>query len=149
MSEAEKFAEIAQSRGVPKDSILIEPQASNTGENVSFTRELLAERGLNINTAIAVQKPYMERRTFATFAKVWPEMRVLVTSPSLDYKELPLQWLSEAAVIEIMVGDFDRILKYPALGYQTEQPVPGDVKSAFDGLVAMGFTKHLVPIPGK
>ena len=55
VSEAEKFAEIAQSRGVPEENILIEPRASNTGENVSFTRALLAERGVNITTAIAVQ----------------------------------------------------------------------------------------------
>ena len=71
--EADLFARIARDMGVPADHILIENQSTNTGENVSFTRQLLAGRNLEIDRFILVQKPYMERRTFATFRKVWPE----------------------------------------------------------------------------
>src|SRR5882672_5300715 len=41
-AEADVFAEIAIARGVPEDHILKEDQATNTGENVVFTRKLLA-----------------------------------------------------------------------------------------------------------
>ena len=69
--------------GVPRANILIENQSTNTGENVRLTRQLLAERGLDPESFILVQKPYMERRSFATFRKVWPEKRVTVTSPQV------------------------------------------------------------------
>ena len=42
-SEAEVFAETAGLRGVPRDRILLETRSTNTGENVDFTRQLLAE----------------------------------------------------------------------------------------------------------
>src|SRR6476620_11783040 len=37
--EAERFARIAVGMGVPADRILIENRATNTGENVAFTRD--------------------------------------------------------------------------------------------------------------
>src|SRR5882672_10609062 len=79
--EADQFAAIAVAMGVPEDRILIENRSTNTGENVLFTKQLLAEKGLDPQTFIVVQKPYMERRSYATFRKVWPEKQVRVTSP--------------------------------------------------------------------
>src|SRR6185295_8345840 len=43
--EADRFAAIARSMGVPPDRIVIENRSTNTGENVRFTRQLLANRG--------------------------------------------------------------------------------------------------------
>ena len=85
--EADRFAAIAIAMGVPPDRILIENRSTNTGENVAFTRRLLDERGLHPRSLILVQKPYMERRSFATFRKVWPEMPVIVTSPQVSFDE--------------------------------------------------------------
>src|SRR3954467_5754248 len=68
-TEAEKFARIAIERGVPESAILVENQSTNTGENILFTQQLLSERGLNPGSFIVVQKPYMERRSYATFKK--------------------------------------------------------------------------------
>ena len=84
--EADQFARIAVEMGVPANRILIENRSTNTGANVLFTKQLLAERGLDPQAFIVVQKPYMERRSYATFRKVWPEKQVRVTSPrvSLD-----------------------------------------------------------------
>jgi uncharacterized SAM-binding protein YcdF (DUF218 family) len=66
-TEAEVFANIAISEGVPQDKILIEKRSQNTGENYDFTKKLLEERGItNIKRVIAVQKQFMERRTYAT-----------------------------------------------------------------------------------
>ncbi len=45
-SEAEVFADIAVGLGVPRDRILVEARSTNTGENVDFSRQLLAERGI-------------------------------------------------------------------------------------------------------
>src|SRR5438132_4352583 len=45
--EADQFAAIAVKMGVPSGKILIENRSTNTGENVQFTRRLLAEKGLD------------------------------------------------------------------------------------------------------
>ena len=81
-SEAEIFADVAAGQGVPRERILIESRSTNTGENVDFSRQMLVEKGLLPKKAIAVQKPYMERRTLATFAQRWPEQTRRGAHPS-------------------------------------------------------------------
>ena len=107
--EADRFAGIAIGLGVPADSIIIENQSTNTGENVQFTRQLLAARAIDWRTFILVQKPYMERRAFATFRKMWPEPSVCVTSPRVSLDQYlggyANDTLSAADVVSIMVGD--------------------------------------------
>ena len=145
--EADQFAAVAAAMGVPPDRMLIENRSTNTGENVAFTRRLLAERGLDPDTFIVVQKPYMERRAYATFRKVWPEKRVIVTSPRVSFDEY-LERYSNAAlsadeVIGIMVGDLQRIRLYPDRGFQIPQEIPPGVWEAYRELVALGYDKHL------
>ena len=146
--EAERFASIAMSMNVPRENIVIEKNSTNTGENVQFTRKLLEEQGLDPQKFIVVQKPYMERRAFATFLRYWPGKEVVVTSPQVSFRdylaEYSNQSLSVADVIGIMVGDLQRIKLYPALGYQVAQDIPDEVWSAFEGLVRAGFDKYLI-----
>jgi uncharacterized SAM-binding protein YcdF (DUF218 family) len=148
--EADQFARIAIGRGVPADRILIENQSTNTGENVRFTKQLLADRHLDPQTFIVVQKPYMERRAYATFRQVWPEKDVVVTSPQVSFDNYlsgySNETLSPDDVISIMVGDLQRLRVYPAKGFQIEQEIPGDVWDAYERLVEAGFDKHLVGV---
>ncbi len=146
--EAVRFARIAMSMNVPRENILIEPNSTNTGENVQFTRRLLEERGLDPHKFIVVQKPYMERRAFATFRRYWPEKEVVVTSPQVSLRKYLAEYsnssLSASDVVGIMVGDLQRIKLYPALGYQIAQEIPDEVWSAFEGLVCAGYDKYLI-----
>jgi uncharacterized SAM-binding protein YcdF (DUF218 family) len=142
--EARKFARVAREMGVPEESMLIEDRSTNTGENVRFTRSLLAERGLEPKSFILVQKPYMERRTYATFRKVWPEKEAVVTSPPIPYENYANEEIPRERVIHIMVGDLQRIRAYPARGFQIEQDIPSEVWGAFERLVALGFTDNLI-----
>ncbi len=146
--EADVFARIAIERGVPADRILREGRSTNTGENVQFTRQLLAERGLDPQSFIVVQKPYMERRSFATFRKVWPEKTVTVTSPRITLDDYLTRYshgsLTPDDVIDIMVGDLQRIHLYPARGFQIPQEIPPDVWAAYEGLVKAGYDRRLV-----
>lgn len=140
--EADLFARRVGELGVPPLAVLVENQSTNTGENVRFTRKLLADRGLEIRSVIAVQKPYMERRAYATLRAQWPEVEVRVTSPRLSFEDYCVQ-IPREDVVNIMVGDLQRIMVYPALGFMIEQEVPAPVKEAFDLLVAAGYTRHL------
>ena len=146
--EAERFARIAVELNVPREKILIEAHSTNTGENVEFTRRLLAERGLDLQKFILVQKPYMERRAFATFRKLWPEKELIVTSPQVSFREYLDTYtnraLSAADVVGIMVGDLQRIKIYPDRGYQIAQEIPHEVWRAFEELVRAGYDKYLI-----
>jgi len=146
--EADQFAEIAIALGVPPEKILIENQSTNTGENVLFTKRLLAQKQIDPASFILVQKPYMERRSFATFRKNWPDKNVLVTSPQVSFAEYLETYvnseLSVDDVISIMVGDLQRIKVYADKGFQIPQEIPDDVLSAYEELVRAGYDRHLV-----
>lgn len=146
--EADQFAAVAVARGVPPHAILIENQSTNTGENVVFTRRLLAAKGIDPEKFILVQKPYMERRSYATFKKQWPEKDVIVTSPRTSLDEYLQRYsneaLSPADVIGIMLGDLQRIRVYPERGFQIPQAIPADVWQAFEELVKAGYDTHLL-----
>lgn len=142
--EAEVFAAIAVNMGVPTDKILIENKSTNTGENILFTKRLLEEKGIDPRRFIAVQKPYMERRAYATFRKLWPEKEVVVTSPAISFEAYPNQEISVDKVINIMVGDLQRIKIYAEKGFQIEQEIPDDIRQAYQELVKAGYDKHLL-----
>ena len=146
--EAERFARIAMNLNVPRESILIETHSTNTGENIAFTKRLLTDKGLNPHKFIIVQKPYMERRSYATFRKYWPEKDLVVTSPQVSFQNYLAEYsnrsLSAADVVSIMVGDLQRIKLYPARGYQIEQEIPDEIWRAFELLVRAGYDKYLI-----
>lgn len=146
-SEAEIFADIARKMGVSSEKIITETQSTNTGENVRFTYDLLKEKGIKANTILLVQKPYMERRTYATFKKQWPDsnITIYVTSPRISYEEYTSGGgISKDHILNVMVGDMQRIREYPKQGFQIEQEIPDDVWRAYEELVRLGFNKHLI-----
>lgn len=144
--EAEVFAEVARAQGVPAEAILIENKATNSEENIKSGRALLAERGIHPKNLILVQKPYMERRTFATFKNFWPEMPFVVTSPQISYEDYPNEQITKDLLINTIVGDLQRIKEYPLRErrFQIPQDIPDDVWEAYEALVAMGYSKQLI-----
>ena len=143
-TEAELFANIALDRGVPREAIFIENKSTNTGENIQFTQQLLQEKNLDLDSFIVVQKPYMERRSYATFKKHWPDKKLLVTSPPLSFEEYPTNDIPVEKLINMMVGDLQRIKLYPEKGFQIYQEIPDEVWDAYEKLVALGFDKQLM-----
>lgn len=143
-AEARKFARIARQIGVPFERIIIEDQSTNTGQNIQFSRDMLNAKGCIIRRALLVHKPYMERRSLATALKVWPEAEFHVSSPPIAFENYPNEAISREEVINAMVGDFQRILVYPDMGFQVPQEIPQQVREAYQLLVANGFTKQLL-----
>ncbi len=142
--EGEVFAKRVMELGVPEDRIIVENQAMNTGENVTFTESILQEKGLDLQSFIVVQKPFMERRAFATIKQLWPDKEIIVTSPPISFKDYPNDTISKDQLINILVGDLQRIKVYPSKGFQIPQDIPADVWEAFENLVAKGYDKHLL-----
>jgi len=143
-TEAEAFADRLMALGVPESVLILEKEATNTGENARFTRRLLEQLGVVVKSAVCVQKPFMERRTFATIARQWPELEFTVTSPRLGFDAWCAGAGSREAVINAMVGDLQRIIEYPKLGFQIAQDVPPSVIAAMQELIRLGYDKHLM-----
>lgn len=142
--EAEMMADLALKAGIPAENIIIENQSTNTGDNFRFTRKLLEEKALNCKSFIFVQKPYMERRTWATFKIEWPKIRGIVTSPPISFEEYCNEEFPKDKVINIMLGDLQRIKIYAKMGFQKPQRIPRKVWQAYRELVKLGYNKHLL-----
>lgn len=146
--EAVRFARVAMECGVPEKAIVLEPESTNTAENILFTRRLLECRGIPHRRILGVHQPFMERRITAAMGIYWPEQDFRVTSPQTsitDYlADAQRQGITENAAVSVIVGDFQRMDLYAKKGYQTPQYIPPEAWEAFRKLVDMGFDKQLV-----
>lgn len=142
-TEAETFGEILVERGVPSDRILLEARATNIGENIAFARDMLSYAAGE--TVVFVTKPQTQMRVRATIPMHWSGITARLTAPQLvmgDY-ETPAEGLTP--LIEEMVGDFQRMQLYPALGFQVPVETPPEAVEAFEALKSAGFVRHLSP----
>ncbi len=143
-TEASHFARIIRSTRVPADAILTEDTSTNTGENILLSKALLMRSGINPKRVIVVHKPYMERRAYATIQKQWPDVDAIITSPPFTLENYPNGTITKDALINIMVGDLQRIKVYGENGFQAYQEIPGDVWDAYEKLVAAGYVRELI-----
>ncbi|MEU0663980.1 YdcF family protein [Streptomyces lavendulocolor] len=142
--EAVHFREHALELGVPHSAILVEPNAANTGQNITLTRELLAAAGIAPATVMLVSKPYMERRSFATARKLWPDVEIVCASEPLELDDYFKSIGDEKLVVDMLVGDLQRVIEYPKQGFAIAQDVPEDVHAAYESLIRDGFTSRLI-----
>lgn len=147
MTEAERFAAIARSEGVPEERIILENKSANSAENLLFTPKVLAQRGIRAEKIIAVHKPYMERRLWAAMQVYWPQVQAVYTSPRVTLEEHIVHaeavGMTERGVIETIVGDIQRMELYAQKGYQAPVVIPPEVRSAYQALVELGYTGQL------
>ncbi|MER6990885.1 YdcF family protein [Saccharopolyspora hirsuta] len=142
--EAVHYRERALERGMPDSAILVEPRATNTAENIELTRELLAEAGVRVGSALLVSRPYQQRRAFATARKVWPEVEFVCSAQRLPLDDYVRSIGDVDRVINMLVGDTQRITAYAERGYAIPQEVPAEVEAAYRRLVDAGYTRRLV-----
>lgn len=117
--------------------IFIEKEAANTGQNTDLTRKLIIKNYLKSDKLIIVQKPFMERRTFATFKCRWPQPEIKLYSSKSTLSDYPKHSkISLEEVIGIMLGDLQRIKFYapPHGNFQIPQFIPEDVWNVYEYL---------------
>jgi uncharacterized SAM-binding protein YcdF (DUF218 family) len=142
--EAVHFREQALALGVPDDAILVEPKATNTGQNISFAREVLAGAGVPVRSVMLICMPYMQRRAYATCRKQWPEVVPVCASQTLTFDEYAKAQADEKEFIDMMMGDTHRVMEYPHRGFAIEQEVPEHVRDAFERLRDRGYDTWLL-----
>ena len=147
-SEAARFAAIAMDAGLPERAILLEDRSTNSAENLLFTLDLLAARGIPAKRVLAIHKPYMERRLYAAARVYWPEADFIVTSPQVTVEEhlraARAMGMTERGVIETVAGDIQRMELYAQKGYQIPMDIPSPVRAAYARLIEAGYTGQLV-----
>jgi uncharacterized SAM-binding protein YcdF (DUF218 family) len=142
--EAVHYKERAVSLGVPPESILVDTRATNTGQNIELSRKLLSESGVHSATVMLISKPYMERRAYATCRKLWPGVEVICASEPLRFDDYISSIGDGKLVLDMLVGDLQRVIEYPKQGFAVEQEVPEVVLDAYRRLVDAGFTSRLM-----
>jgi len=143
-TEAEMYADVATSRGVPRERILLETRATNTAENIRFARDLLSRLEIRPRNIVLAVKPFMRRRVWATLPIEWPEMPATIASPRMTLDQYFTDELGPEKIINIMMGDLQRVWVYGRKGWAAPQPLPDEVREAYLKLAARGFTRHLI-----
>lgn len=144
--EGAVFAKRCIESGVPEEDIFIEKKASNTGENFTFTKTMLENLGRKYHSGIIVCKPYMGRRALATGVKQWKAVHWLVNTPKISFENYPSDDTPLDRMINLMVGDLQRLEIYADKGFQVKVEIPFWVKNAFERLCQDGYTEFLLEI---
>lgn len=143
-TEAEVFERIARPRLPPTMRVYLEKNATNTGENLRFSLQILADNGIACRDVVLVQNATMTRRALATSLKLFPALRVTCLRPTDSYDAYLASPAEAETFIDDMVGNLQRILLYPQLGHQIQQMVPADVLDAYHFLLERGYDRQLV-----
>ena len=124
LSECEIIKAAMVSRGIPRERILEEDRATNTGENVIFSLPILdAALGLsNIRSVICLGNSWTARRYPMTLQRHWPEVeKMLIT---VDSFATPLAlWHTDPEFSRRMLSEWDKIEPYKAKGFIAEWQV--------------------------
>lgn len=143
-TEASKFYKVLIEKQVPKSEIILEDKSSNAAENFQFSMKVLNSVGIHPRRIIVVTKPYMERRAYATAMKLFPDIEFIMASPDVSYEDYSTEEIPKNLMINVMVGDLQRLEVYPAKGFTIPQEIPTEVKQAAKELIRMGYNKQLV-----
>ena len=86
----------------------------------------------------------LTRRGYATGAKIWPQVDLLMQCEEIDVDDYFKRETNPERTLQALVGDLHRMIVYPRLGFQIEQPVPSAVVDAFKRLIAAGYDWRLL-----
>jgi hypothetical protein len=75
-------------------------------------------------------KPFMQRRVWGTMAVEWPETPATLASPEMTLGEYFSSELAPEKIVNIMMGDLQRIWVYARRGWSAPQPIPQEVREA-------------------
>ena len=144
-SEVEVYRDIAVQCGVPDEAILLETKSTNTGDNFRFSKRLLYQN--QVKKILLVHYATSERRTLSVAKAILPEFDLIITSPELTFSSFleQLRHSSEYfySEVSLLVGDIQRMIIYPQLGWQEEVEIPASIIHAYFFLNNKGFDKFI------
>ena len=109
--------------GVPDDAVLLEPRATNTGENVIFSLPIIDARiGLkNICSVIALGKVCTSVRYLMTLQRHWPEVKKMLFA--VNYFGHPIErWPQHAVTRARILREWHKLKPYKQAGFIADWP---------------------------
>ena len=76
--------------------------------------------------------------------KVWPEVEVICASEPIELADYIAGIGDPRLVLDMLVGDLQRVIEYPTLGFAIDQELPNNVRDAYNRLVEAGYTGRLM-----
>jgi hypothetical protein len=73
-----------------------------------------------------------------------PAVEAICASEPLTFDEYVNKIGDAKLLIDILVGDLQRVIEYPALGYAIAQDVPPPVDAAYQRLLRTGYDTRLI-----
>lgn len=151
-SEAALINRVLLANGVPHENIFLDEKASNTGENIINSAQILRDLRIAAQKVVLVHKPFMTRRFLATAEAQWPDPQpeFYVTSinmPFENYFYMHHQAYPDnpCRLIQSMLGDYERIEEYSKLGFSSQQEFSEIAERAHRRLIANGFSPRFIP----
>ncbi len=138
--EAHIFKQRAITNGISPELITLEDKSTNFGENIAFSSRLLPQA----DTLCFISKPNSLLRLALTAEIQCPDIDTCVCGPATAFPEDVSNVVGLFGLISEMVGDVQRIERYPQLGYQVSHPIPEEIAQACSYLIDKGFTQHLL-----
>jgi uncharacterized SAM-binding protein YcdF (DUF218 family) len=142
ISESKVFKERALKNGIESEAILTEKRAKNIAENIAFSKKMLP----NATSVTFITKPNTILRVKLTVPIQWPDITSYTSCPQFHFPDDVSHIVGVFGVINEMIGDIQRIIKYPELGFQIHHKLPENVMIAYEYLVNEGFTNHLMKV---
>ncbi|WP_413726690.1 YdcF family protein [Sodalis sp. RH16] len=151
-SEAEILRDIGRRFfGLADDRILLETQSANCGDNALRARQVLTAAGEQPHTVILTQDPLMQRRTDASFRKVWqdsPDVRFInwpTLIPRFEVNAGQVAWGNRECAeswplprfVSLLLGEIPRLRDAPGgygpagAGFIAHVDIPPHVEAAY------------------
>ena len=138
--EAQVFKNRALKNGINLEAIITEEKATNLAENIAFSKELLPD----VKSVTFITKPNTILRVKLTVPIHWPDIKSYTSCPQFSFPDEISHIVGVFGIINEMIGDIQRIQKYPHLGYQIKHELPESILSAYKYLIDEGYTNHLM-----
>lgn len=138
--EAHIFTDRAIELGVDLNRIIVEEDATNIGENIKFSNELL----LDHQKTTYVSKPNTLLRINLTVPMHCNNSDFYTSGPDFSFPNDVSNIVGLDGIINEMVGDINRVMKYPELGFQEKHELPPEILDSYFYLINEGFSDHLI-----
>jgi uncharacterized SAM-binding protein YcdF (DUF218 family) len=107
-TEAELFARIV--RRTCAANLILEDASTNCGDNAVKTRAVLERRGVRPRTIALVQDPLLQRRSAASFAKVFPGAKIFCAPPFVPTPESYVLYGGRERFLRLALGEIPRLM---------------------------------------
>lgn len=147
-TEAEIFKDIAIEKGIEPRKIYLEKESTNTGDNFSFSLKIIEKYKIKSDKIIIVHNNLSQRRTLSAAKARIKNKEISITSPNKTFSQF-IEKLNNSTeeeqyrIISVIVGDIQRLIIFPQLGWQTENEVPEIIIADYYKLKKLGYNKYI------